>query len=276
MKCAHVEELLPLYVHADLDAGRTGAVKAHLQACPDCGQLAEEFEQVHQWMGLYEPPDFGDDVYSSIRRNVLNEIERAAAKPGLYQLFSSLFQPRALALAAALCLFIFGALFAFKFYSDGKTNVTTGELASARPSDSPARETIVSPPAVDSSVPANSTPIDGSSIPFNGMRASRDAAPSSRLKRKPSPQPALARRTLSAGTVARTTADETREMDARELASGEVAEVRVPAATGASPVAAGPGGNPVATSPNSLRVELQTGDPKIRIIWFAPQVNDAR
>jgi hypothetical protein len=65
-------------------------------------------------------------------------------------------------------------------------------------------------------------------------------------------------------------------MDARELASGEVAEVRVPAATGASPVAAGPGGNPVATSPNSLRVELQTGDPKIRIIWFAPQVNDAR
>ncbi|MGH9916676.1 MAG: zf-HC2 domain-containing protein, partial [Pyrinomonadaceae bacterium] len=136
MKCNQIEELLPLYVHSDLDRKRASAVAAHLAFCLHCRQITEEFEQAQQWMGLYEPSDFDDATFddatfNSIRQNVLNEINRTAANSGLFELAFRFFRQRAFASVFAVLLVIISWV-AFNLYVTRTTDVRDGAAGEQR------------------------------------------------------------------------------------------------------------------------------------------------
>lgn len=110
MNCKNVEPLLSLYVGRDLEEEHSRLVAAHLQSCTECTLAADEYAAAHQLLQGYEPPLFGDEIYTGIREQVLTEIKRESHAPirpsVLSQLFLPLVQPRMRWIAAALLLAI--------------------------------------------------------------------------------------------------------------------------------------------------------------------------
>lgn len=105
MNCKHVEPLLPLYVGSDLEEERSQLVAAHLHSCTECARLADEYAEASRLLQRYEPPFVSDEVYSGIRGRVLNEIERKSYRPPWSSIFSQfLAQPRMRWITAALLL----------------------------------------------------------------------------------------------------------------------------------------------------------------------------
>ena len=81
MNCKNVEPLLSLYVGRDLEEGHSRSVAAHLQSCPRCTLVADEYAAASDLLQRYEPPFFSDEIYARIRAQVLNEIERESPAP---------------------------------------------------------------------------------------------------------------------------------------------------------------------------------------------------
>lgn len=110
MNCGYVEQLLPLYIGCDLDEERSILVADHLQTCKRCADVANEYAQANQLLQRFEAPAFGDAVYAGIRSHVLIEIERKSHAPAwstaVSQFFASLVQPRMRWITAALVLAI--------------------------------------------------------------------------------------------------------------------------------------------------------------------------
>ena len=110
MNCKNVEPLLSLYVGRDLEEEQSRLVAAHLQSCTECTLAADEYAGASQLLQRYEPPVLSDEIYTGIREQVLNEIERgshAPAWPGIVsQLFLALVQPRMRLITATLLLAI--------------------------------------------------------------------------------------------------------------------------------------------------------------------------
>ena len=97
MSCRRVQQLLPLYIGHDLDAGDEAEVVAHLRGCAACSSLADEFLRSRQLLHRLEPAPFDEKAYAEIRSRVLEKISR--------QPVASPFLPR-LAWGLAAVLFV--------------------------------------------------------------------------------------------------------------------------------------------------------------------------
>ena len=110
MNCKNVEPLLSLYVGRDLEEEQSRLVAAHLQSCTECTLATDEYARAGRLLQRYEPPALSDEIYTGIREQVLNEIERksqAPVWPGVFsKLFLALVQPRLRLITAALLLAI--------------------------------------------------------------------------------------------------------------------------------------------------------------------------
>jgi hypothetical protein len=91
MNCKNVEPLLSLYAGRDLDEEHAQLIAAHLQSCTQCRLAAHEYAWASQLLQGYEPPRFGDEIYAGIREEVLNEIERESHARVRPGVFSQLF-----------------------------------------------------------------------------------------------------------------------------------------------------------------------------------------
>lgn len=111
MNCTKVEKLLPLYVEGDLSNRDGGAVRAHLSSCDACRALTEEFQASQERIYNFAAPDFGTEFYEGLRGAVMAEITaRPLKRPSLFErlLPLSLARP-AMAVSFAL-LILLGAL----------------------------------------------------------------------------------------------------------------------------------------------------------------------
>lgn len=111
MNCTTVEKLLPLYVEGDIAAQETANVRVHLSSCGHCRSLEEEFRASQSRLHNLAVPEFGADFYEQIRGAVLTEINsRPPARPSVFGTLRPLFIWRpAVAFSLALLVF-FGAL----------------------------------------------------------------------------------------------------------------------------------------------------------------------
>lgn len=91
MNCKNVEPLLSLYAGGDLVEEQSQLVAAHLQSCTQCSLAADEYAWARQLLQRYEPPRFSDEIYAGIREEVLNEIGRESRVPVWPGVFSQLF-----------------------------------------------------------------------------------------------------------------------------------------------------------------------------------------
>lgn len=238
MKCRRVEKLIPLYVEGDLAPGTADRLASHLDWCGRCNWLADEYKESQSWLRTSEPPELDDAGLTAFKVGVLSRIEETGARPSL---FASLLQhwsrKQVLALSAAL-LIIFGVVV---FY-----------IYQARMG--------VKPPVIQT---VEQTP-DGETIRPNETRLAtnpetgKGAGLSRPLRGKSN---ANTRSRVGNPTVAEQTFEPPFVSQTNQMAASKT--VAVDPTSGL----AGSGDD----STEMLRIEIQTSDPNIRIIWFAPK-----
>jgi hypothetical protein len=247
MNCKNVQEWLPLYVGRDLEEKRAQKVTAHMQSCAECAGSADEYREARQLLQQFAPPPFSETVYSGIRQRVLREIEQeAAAAAGFSRLFERLFRPR-LRWAVATALVLAVSVFAFYFILNRRANLMPGrrQLADSRrtaggPTSASIKESEELPPA---SHVQNRSPVQG----LGGVTHQSQ------------------QRRVAGGARDRTRPATVDGADTGSMTAEAVQDRNQPTEPHALPA------RDPATSEKTLRVEMQTKDPNIRIIWFSPQ-----
>ncbi len=254
MNCKHVQELMPLYVGRDLEEKRAQLVTAHVESCAECARSAEEYREAQQLLRLFEPPPFSEAVYAGIRQRVLREIGRESTAPTLPQLVASLFRPR-IRWAVATALLVAVSVFAFYFVANRKND--RQQLADrSRTVDQNTREQ-QGPEMAGSPSPSSDRPPQV----VTGRHAGAD--------------------TTSAGSANPTNQSRRRKSSVATVESARSVAVNMPdirsmtaKASQESNNLTGPDAVPAlapAASEKTLRVEMQTKDPNIRIIWISHQ-----
>ena len=228
MNCKQVEELLPLYAGRDLEEKRATLVAEHVQTCAACARVADEYRESVQLSERFGPPVFTEAVYAGIRQRVLRQIETEATTPSWSQTIASLFRPR-LTWAIAGVLLIVVSMFAIYFFVNRRN--------------------------VDQQL-ANTPPVNVQ--PGTGERANPQP-----------PEDKQANRSSSA-TVIHPRGKRPREMNTASAKSPDpMSTARNVAPQPVSlPEPMGFPHTDAAASAKPLRVEIQTKDPRIRIIWF--------
>ena len=263
MRCTRVEKFLPLYVAGDL-AGRRAErhVARHLSACERCRALSEEYDANRDFVrdaAETLPPDFDGAFYAEIRRSVLDEITRERtrlAPPPTRVGFASLLNAR-FAYAAMLALIV-AAVAALSLHSYvGRKS----EIASVNDEH---RGT----PAATPVSKITTTSRDARSVDPGEKNLAETVNAGSRQLAKP---PSLKRHINNANAQNAT---------GRSLNLANSAPVHARRNPLAPPVAApGERKEEIATSSNGVtnaapevsRIEIQTSDPNIRIIWLSPK-----
>jgi len=248
MNCKQVQELLPLYAGRDLEEKRARLVTAHVQSCAECAGWAAEYHETRQLLQEFAPPSFGDAVYAGIRQRVLREIEREANTPGLSRLFASLFRPR-LSWAVATALLIAVSVFAFYFIAhrgNDRRQLADVQSPSQRPATASSSPAIPSPREETGPSFKNTNQSKGADTAIGG---SGDHTRPSQRRRSIGP---AADRQTTVAVNAPDTAPTPAEASLKNNAEPDAVPARAPA-----------------TSDKMIRVEMQTKDPNIRIIWFS-------
>lgn len=267
MRCTQFEKLLPLYVGDDLaKAGERAEAADHLASCAACRLKAEEFEAGRRLLALHAPPAFDEAFFAGVRRNVMREIEDEKRRPAPFAAFRNLFAPRtsAFAAAAALALLVACALVAFQLYRRAVPSQTTPpETAATTP------QTTTAPRLED----APSEQTDKAHAP--GVAQHTDAArhdgPGQQNVGAPSTPHPLARTTRR---VVLSQTQTVAQRDASPVAPSSANEaVRTPQPEAVAAV--NHSATPTEAAERKLtRIELQTGDPNVRIIWLSPGADD--
>lgn len=246
MNCKQVQELLPLYVSRDLEEKSAQLIQAHVQTCAACAASGDEYRETRHLLEEFAPPVFAEAVYNGIRQNVLREIRQGTLEPSkaLPQFVASLF-PRRLTWALAAVLLLAVAFSAVYFIGNRKGTVTNDQRladsgsGSGRPAAPPPKEQAQHPAAKPRPERVPAPGLAGGTHQFE--RRKNDVA------NKPAPSVAVKAR------------------DNTQLIAEAARNSNDPAHPDVVPVS-----DPTKTE-KALRVEIQTKDPNIRIIWFSAQ-----
>jgi Putative zinc-finger len=239
MNCKNIRELLPLFVGHDLDDKRKAHVTSHVETCHECSVAAEEYRASRQLLKHFAPPQFGEDIYDGIRQSVLREIGREAAAPSGSQLFAKLFQPRLrLAFATALLLAVAGFSYYFITMRTSEQPLVSETGRELKPGATAVINPTPSPLQAPNGPPQSIIVQRHNPSATNGAGADR---PYTERKKNTVATPNLV-------------AAKSPDVSTRQI-NNLVA----------------PNANPAAAE-EPLRVEIQTRDQNIRIIWFAQPI----
>jgi len=230
MNCNRVEELLPLYVGHDLEEERTRLVTAHVHSCTECTRSAREYRETNQLLQQFGPPQFSEETYLAVRNGVLREIERQSNTTTLLKFVSRFFQPRLMWVVSTAVLLAV-CLFAYYFIAN-RTNEQRFEQANG------------------ASQPDKLKDLETAS--------GKDLKPA--LTGTAGTPPAL-------GTGSRKSGFTQTVWHSRR--AGEAPPVPVREATYSLIEPTSPTRNSSLPSDKTLRLEIQTTDRNIRIIWFS-------
>ena len=235
MNCRRIAELIPLYVEGDLGERSASGVRSHLQACAACRALATEYEASQAWLRAAEPPDFDDAFVDTIRAGLMRELAVGGTARPFAERLRGWLAPRRLVVATAALMVIFITLALFVYWSRSRANRQDNQLAEGTPAPTVEKNGDYTKPATG----ANPVPVK-QMIQQPKRRTLHRAAP------------LLATRS---------------RRDDKRVAPPQVHLVA------RHPLNAVPMDNHDATtgSAEMLRIEIQTADPNIRIIWFAPK-----
>jgi hypothetical protein len=277
MRCTRVEKFLPLHIAGDLAGRRARRVISHLATCESCRALACEYAASRSLLrhAATLPPDFDGAFYEELRRSVLDEIKRGRtgiAAPAAPAAFASLFSAR-FAYAASLVLII-GTVAALSLHSYvGRTSEDAWQRDKRDRLAKVNREPVATPTAL----PATTQATAG-----GGRRAAERFKESAQETTRGGPHggakaPSLQRH---ANTGKAQTGE---QPSANSIPLAPSYAKRNPLATvavangGSATENAGEiaqesmrGGDGTTPAPEVSRIEIQTSDPKIRIIWLSP------
>lgn len=273
MTCTQVENLLPLYAGGDAGAEAGRAIAAHLASCDACRALADEWAESQTLLRSHEPPRFDAAFFDSVRQGVMQKIERAPRmRPPLVSVFAQLFRPRALAFASALALLLFAGALALRLSRGGASvHAPSGDLAITN--TGPDRAKPPNAPDAASTDERREQTQAAKREPSAARHTQRRRTAAASRPRKPSPGYEVAH-TRRRGA--------NRDAASPAAPPNETASANPPAPERGAQADATQGRTEVAALDDDaladrkmLRIEMQTADPNVRIIWLSPQAGDA-
>jgi hypothetical protein len=240
MRCTHAEKLIPLFAGDDLPARKADALRRHLESCANCRRLAAEFNESRKWLRGFAAPQFDEAMLDDLRDSVLRGIGRVENRSRWLQWIVPGWNLR-FASVTSLALLLLVAWFGMVIYRrqpshDPKSNQAEAYKGHGNQVESPSNK--------------NS----------NG-RANNDkrTAKSNPGRRGPT------RKLIKPGLNESQTKERMIEPDLIAHNKDTIQPANEPSA----------GPDPANTDPDAnrdmLRIEIQTADPNIRIIWFAPK-----
>jgi anti-sigma factor RsiW len=230
MTCRHVEKMLPLYIEGDLKIRQARKVSEHLDSCCACRELADEYCASQAWFRSHIPPELDDNFFADLSASVKNAILQERKPPP--------WQPMALwawnpIVTAALALLIIGCGIAFLVRFAGNQPVLVG---GTNKRNTPVHVT-------SSTLMQLSRAKDVLTAQAHAELRSGERSHQSQASRSPVHENAAVIKLLEDQVV---------------KAASPAPPVSTPAPTAG-----------VDRRQVPLRIEIQTADPNIRIIWFA-------
>jgi len=249
MNCTRAEQLIPLDAGGDLLPEEADRLRQHIDACAHCRQLAEEFAASRAWLSEFAAPafdpEFGEAVFADLRASVRREIEKTESAGERGRWFERLlpqWSPRFAVAAAVMFLILAGGLALSAYFS---------AYFSAYWHKRPLQEvsTKDQPPTTEINRPTPTPPLE---LPVEDHLANARSQPKrSRANRHTQrPRPFVTDDTVATALTAQPSPEPTIE----PARNSDVAKTE-----------------PEVLGIEMLRIELQTADPNIRIIWFAPK-----
>ncbi len=251
MRCEHFEKLIPLYVGGDLEPLEADSVRQHLNTCAHCRQLNSEFQDSQNWLTGFAVPKFDEASFANMRASVFREIERQEKRgswPAWIDWLLPKWSPRqgwgpGLMLASAtVAVAITTGLVAVVYRQQTIPVKSGGEIIANN--DKQADTGNIKQYGSDSVGVPVSNPISGKHRSLRSKRVD-----------SPLPPEAFNNGGFSNALEPPVTPEETAEQVATTAPAEQVA-----ATVPQEPV-----------EKEMLRIELQTADPNIRIIWLTPK-----
>jgi hypothetical protein len=242
MNCKKVTQLIPLFVEADLEILEMEQLSAHFAVCNLCSDAMKEFQASQFMLHNFAAPEFNEEVFAQMRSSVLNEI----ARPQIENL-SSTFWNWKVAFAASLAMVILVSGIALNRHGNLENYIAQtaniGEVKTTNFNSSASKNSMNTLPAVRK-IPK---PRSGRNSIAQGEASISKRNPGNVIENHPSPERAI-------------------EIDREENSvaiNNSIAVIHETTAVLDE--------EKLTTEPEMLRIELQTADPNIRIIWFAPK-----
>jgi hypothetical protein len=238
MRCAHAEKLIPLFAGGDLPAREAGALQRHLESCADCRRRAAEFEESRDWLRGFAAPQFDDAALDRLRDSVLRDIDRIENRARSRQWIVPRWDMRFMGSMAVLLLIAVVAAYVYR----GRQPRTVPDKKDSAVTNSShdQKESIGGAHRNNGGIKINSAPLPAR-LPIRKIR--HGVIGNHSVKPVPSPDQALAR--------------------------------AAPPPISVEPAFGQPGGdtaNGAAIFDREMtRIEFQTADPNIRIVWLAPK-----
>jgi hypothetical protein len=260
MNCRRIEKLIPLFVEGDLDAGAMSMVSLHLNDCRNCSQMMSEYGESQNWLRTFTPPEFDNAFFVDLKQSVMQEIEGKPARPTLMQQLTERLTWNPTWAMAIVMLVLVGA-FAFYLYS-GKTESNSTDEKIAKDKEEQKQH----------------------------QQEQREEKPQPKMELHNSLKDRLAVKHSQKQfqqTLERIIKDKSPVIKpAQSLNFDLIAEVIKPEQSLNFDLFAASlnDENPINTGlfedlkipVNTLRMEFQTSDPNIRIIWFAPKADPSQ
>ena len=210
-------------------------VTAHVRSCTQCARSAREYRETNQLLQRIEPPHFSEASYLAVRNSVLREIERESNATALLRFIARAFQPR-MTWAVSTAVLLAVCLFAYYFIAN-----RTGGQRYEQPNAASQPDKLKASP----------TPSRQDFRPDHSVTAGAPPAQASS-----SPKPRLDQTVWHSRRAGETPAVPVRE--SQYSAVGPTSPTR----------------DSSVTSDKTLRLEIQTSDPNVRIIWFSHPSNN--
>jgi len=236
MRCAQAEKLIPLYAGDDLPVEQTVELRGHLESCAQCRRLAVEFEESRNWLINFSAPEFDEATLDGMRAHVLEEIGRVEKRPRLLEWILPGWNPR-FAFVTATVLLLLIAASALIVYRQQRSPIT-------KPGD-----TVKDNHRDKTESPA---PVDRDNEQQRRDIRIAETKPSSRKTTRKAFKPDL---------------NKLPQVKIQPVEPDLIAQTPVTD----QPANTEPSKNDLAENRNMLRIEIQTADPNIRIIWLAPK-----
>lgn len=245
--CAHIQEELPLYVGGDLQGRRARRIAKHVRDCANCLMSADELQAMREDFRLYAahpPPSVLDErVFAEIRSAVLGEIRKPPRPHALFTLYSRV-RPFRLALAASCTLLLLSATLLWMFLKKHQVAESAEKSAPSSPIATP----VV--PRRDGKSATSITATIKSTEKVKGKHRLAASAP-----RKIAQAPAVGQPpqtdSVSVGLTGTATPY---QLFSPNVSAAESENLYNPDRS---------------AEPEQLRIELQTKDPDVRIIWIS-------
>jgi putative zinc finger protein len=235
MKCRRVKKLLPLYVEEDLSSDRAEQISAHLEWCGQCNWLADEYKESQTWLQTNEAPEFDQAFLDNFKSGVMRRLEETAARPSLLVSIAQHWSRRQMLAMSGAMLIAIGVVVLYLYQTRVDVKAPIVEIAKQT---TQTQETPLDPRmTVDHSQEHPSVPSKHST--YHSNQKAHKAEPMA-----DSQEPPLFSQVN------------------RWVELGTPNEMAITPKDGTTDF------------PEMLRIDIQTADPNIRIIWFTPKVTD--